>query len=97
MIHQIILKVILYLFVIKKNTDGGWNNWMDWSPCSVTCTIGTKTRTRLCNNPTPQNGGASCLGLGQDMMNCSTGTCSNISELLKKLLTQLLKIVFLIK
>jgi hypothetical protein len=75
MIHQIILKLILYLFVIKKNTDGGWNNWMDWSPCSVTCTIGTKTRTRLCNNPTPQNGGANCSGLSEDLQDCNAGYC----------------------
>jgi hypothetical protein len=70
-------------FLHFKFTDGGWSNWMSWSSCSVTCTNGTKTRSRLCNNPTPQNGGADCSGLSQDLLNCSAGACIISESIIK--------------
>lgn len=39
-------------------TDGSWSCWGSWSSCSS----GVKSRTRFCNNPAPENGGAACLG-----------------------------------
>uniref|UniRef100_H0XEH6 Complement C8 alpha chain n=1 Tax=Otolemur garnettii TaxID=30611 RepID=H0XEH6_OTOGA len=38
--------------------DGSWSCWGSWSAC----TAGTQGRRRQCNNPAPQNGGASCPG-----------------------------------
>ncbi|XP_003639070.1 complement component C8 alpha chain isoform X1 [Canis lupus familiaris] len=38
--------------------DGHWSCWSSWSACRA----GTQERRRECNNPTPQNGGASCPG-----------------------------------
>jgi len=40
--------------------DGNWGSWEPWSDCSVTCSNGTETRTRLCDNPKPMYGGANC-------------------------------------
>ena len=42
--------------------DGNWGLWGSWSECFPSCGNGTQTRTRLCNNPIPENGGAPCIG-----------------------------------
>ena len=39
-----------------------WGTWGTWTACSVTCGGGTRTRTKLCDNPAPANGGADCAG-----------------------------------
>uniref|UniRef100_A0A7N6BWX4 Complement component C8 beta chain n=1 Tax=Anabas testudineus TaxID=64144 RepID=A0A7N6BWX4_ANATE len=46
--------------------DGSWNCWGAWSSCSG----GTKTRSRQCNNPAPSKGGMDCRGLQQESTEC---------------------------
>ncbi|XP_053185368.1 complement component C8 beta chain [Scomber japonicus] len=46
--------------------DGSWSCWGSWSSCSG----GTMTRSRQCNNPAPSNGGMSCNGLQQEPTEC---------------------------
>ncbi|KAK0135985.1 Complement component C8 beta chain [Merluccius polli] len=46
--------------------DGGWSCWGPWSPCGGV----TKSRTRQCNNPGVRNGGAACLGLSLESIEC---------------------------
>ena len=46
----------LSLFLV----DGGVGAWMVWNDCSATCGTGTRTRTRLCDDPPPANDGAEC-------------------------------------
>ena len=43
--------------------DGGWSEWSQWSTCEKPCGGSVVNRTRLCNNPTPSNGGALCNGV----------------------------------
>nr|ALE18228.1 complement component C8a [Miichthys miiuy] len=47
-------------------TDGSWSCWGAWS----SCTSGRKTRTRTCNNPAPDGGGAPCLGSSSQTHQC---------------------------
>uniref|UniRef100_A0A3Q2PII5 Complement C8 alpha chain n=1 Tax=Fundulus heteroclitus TaxID=8078 RepID=A0A3Q2PII5_FUNHE len=47
-------------------TDGSWSCWGSWSSCSS----GTKSRTRVCNNPAPDMGGAACLGSATQTHRC---------------------------
>jgi len=56
---------------------GGWSGWSGWSSCSVSACgqTGSQTRTRSCNNPTPQYGGADCSGLTTDSQSCSAVAC----------------------
>ena len=61
--------------------NGGYGEWSDWSACSVTCNSGEKTRTRKCDNPSPQNGGKNCeeqgLGAASETAICEEAPCSN--------------------
>ncbi|CAJ1071708.1 complement component C8 alpha chain isoform X2 [Xyrichtys novacula] len=47
-------------------TDGSWSCWGAWSSCAS----GRKTRSRTCNNPAPDGGGASCLGSSSQSEHC---------------------------
>ncbi|KAM9791022.1 complement component C8 alpha chain [Syngnathus typhle] len=47
-------------------TDGSWSCWGGWSAC----TSGRKQRTRVCNNPAPDGGGAMCLGSSSQSERC---------------------------
>ena len=46
--------------------NGSWGSWASWGACMGTCingtalSNGTRTRTRLCNDPLPLNGGDDC-------------------------------------
>ena len=47
----------------------------------MTCNAGTKTRTRLCNNPSPSGGGSSCSGISSQSTSCNNGACPGIEKL----------------
>ncbi|XP_019955076.1 complement component C8 alpha chain [Paralichthys olivaceus] len=47
-------------------TDGSWSCWGAWS----SCTSGRKTRTRACNHPPPDGGGATCMGSSSYTQRC---------------------------
>ncbi|KAH9496722.1 hypothetical protein Btru_009793 [Bulinus truncatus] len=41
--------------------NGGWSDWADWM-CTANCPSNVMVRKRLCNRPTPANGGKDCTG-----------------------------------
>ena len=51
--------------------DGGWSSWSEWTMCNVLCGSGTQTRSRMCSNPTPLNGGDMCQGKSEQTMQCT--------------------------
>ncbi|XP_033743626.1 A disintegrin and metalloproteinase with thrombospondin motifs adt-1-like isoform X9 [Pecten maximus] len=53
--------------------DGQWGTWNSWTSCSVSCESGTRTRSRLCNNPAPAHSGRSCPGDEIDSEDCTSG------------------------
>ncbi|XP_059154883.1 uncharacterized protein LOC131940263 [Physella acuta] len=58
--------------------NGGWENWSQWSSCSVTCGSGVKSRSRECDSPKPENGGELCQGSKTETQVCDTG-CQDCS------------------
>lgn len=57
------------------SVDGNFTVWTSWSECSVTCAVGKQWRYRLCTQPTPQNGGADCVGDRSQMKTCQIADC----------------------
>ena len=51
-----------YLSEKPPAINGGYTEFRDSSPCSVSCGTGTIQRMRTCTNPAPQNGGQPCQG-----------------------------------
>ncbi|XP_022912170.1 semaphorin 5c [Onthophagus taurus] len=71
--------------VLNAKIDGGWSSWYDWSKCahisdpessgsdrySNSQGDGCLCRIRMCNNPSPQNGGVNCFGPAIQVINCT--------------------------
>lgn len=54
---------------------GGWTEWNNWTPCTVTCGNGTTQRHRSCTNPQPQYGGVDCKGPDSQIKECFLRHC----------------------
>ncbi|XP_078597011.1 uncharacterized protein LOC144873487 [Branchiostoma floridae x Branchiostoma japonicum] len=65
----------------KQIVNGGWSQWTDWAPCSVTCGNGTHERWRQCNSPPPKEDGKECVGLSTEMESCHLQDCPSCLEL----------------
>ncbi|GFT31287.1 hemicentin-1 [Nephila pilipes] len=55
--------------------NGEWGNWMDWTPCSMSCGVGLRQRSRICDNPKPQFGGSDCVGNDDEIDSCLLTKC----------------------
>ena len=60
--------------IVAGPQDGGWGPWTHWSNCPKPCGLSPGVlikRTRLCNNPPPQNGGKKCNGNAtEEVLSC---------------------------
>ena len=59
--------------LIQCPIHGHWSPWSEYSPCTATCEFGTRTRTRICNNPPPKFGGFYCKGPSENTVTCEAG------------------------
>ena len=58
-----------------STVDGGFSQWTAFGSCSISCGIGFKYRTRLCNTPAPAHGGKDCEGDLREAMSCNGDHC----------------------
>ena len=63
------------LFQLFPVIDGQWSEYGSWSNCSASCNGGSRNRTRVCNNPSPTNGGLDCVGDAEDFEDCNLHLC----------------------
>lgn len=67
-------------FCFLSAAKSQWSAWSPWSACSHTCS-GIKKRIRMCNSPTPSQGGLPCAGLKEEIALCNKrcpGTASTL-------------------
>jgi hypothetical protein len=67
----------MFIIFHGDKVDGGWEEWSDWSKCSVSCGKGTHSSTRACTNPVPRNGEA-CVGKTSRARECEGHLCQGI-------------------
>jgi len=61
--------------------NGAWSSWGEWSPCSLSCGGGNRTRQRKCNDPAPANGGEECEGEVKESEECGVNECPKQVEI----------------
>ncbi|XP_040533545.1 hemicentin-1 isoform X17 [Gallus gallus] len=66
---------VLVRVPLTVQVRGGFSDWLEWQPCSVTCGQGVQKRARWCNNPLPANGGRPCEGPDTDVRSCHNKPC----------------------
>ncbi|EDO49968.1 predicted protein, partial [Nematostella vectensis] len=55
--------------------DGGWSSWSWWARCTKTCGGGVQARSRMCNKPSPRDGGRTCPGKTVETRSCNSRDC----------------------
>ena len=75
-ISNISFECIVFVFTV----DGDWTDWTPWATCPVTCGGGIQNRSRSCSNPSPQYGGADCIGGDVEAQDCNIHFCPSKSN-----------------
>lgn len=55
--------------------SGEWGCWSDWSPCSVSCGVGTRLRSRKCLSMGDDFNGNGCDGSSVEYDECEQPLC----------------------
>ncbi|ELU06437.1 hypothetical protein CAPTEDRAFT_141382, partial [Capitella teleta] len=63
-----------------ETVPGGWGKWSRWGACSRSCGGGVEASERQCNNPSPENGGAYCIGQRTRFRSCNIHECPAASR-----------------
>ena len=63
------------MLCFAEKIDGHWSVWGSWGACSKTCDEGSRERSRVCDNPVPENGGLPCKGSAKGTDVCRKERC----------------------
>lgn len=69
--QSVFLSTLLEFFPLT--VDGVWNEWMQWSECTVSCGYGTRNRSRTCKGPYYK--GKECDGPKDETESCNAFSC----------------------
>ncbi len=78
-LYCIVLYCIALYCIVLYLVDGGWSSWAPSSPCSASCNRGQMSRSRSCTAPTPEHGGAACVGEDSDLVECIVRPCPGMT------------------
>ncbi|XP_035509461.1 hemicentin-1 [Morone saxatilis] len=70
-----LLGSVLVRVTLTVRVHGGYSEWAEWGPCSVSCGVGLQKRLRQCNNPLAANGGRHCAGSDRESRSCQGKPC----------------------
>ena len=62
--------------------DCEWDEWGDWSTCSLTCGGGEQTRSRVILRP-EAFGGVPCVGPPEETRACNEDACPGKTKMIK--------------
>lgn len=80
----------VHLYCLCFAVDGTWGSWQPWGECSSSCGGGQRTRARLCDGPSPSDGGRPCPGDSTQLSRCNTQACPGNVSLKKSFCVYLL-------
>ena len=60
------------IYLKRSIRHGDWSHWSPWSLCSVTCSSGLKSRTRICFKPDSRY---TCSGSNIELSRCHKYAC----------------------
>lgn len=63
------------LIFLWHAVNGNWTNWGAWTPCTKTCGLSYRKRSRSCTNPPPRYGGSGCNGKNDQVERCVGRAC----------------------
>lgn len=68
--------MFLIIIAFCVNYLGLWGCWTEWSPCTVSCGVGQKTRTREClTEGSGESNDISCDGPDAEFETCEMPNC----------------------
>ncbi|XP_076441377.1 coadhesin-like [Babylonia areolata] len=59
--------------------ESSWEEWGQWTVCSTTCGVGSRSRNRTCALAGTPNHGAQCRGKGSEKRTCVVG-CKSLTK-----------------
>ncbi|XP_067655539.1 sushi, von Willebrand factor type A, EGF and pentraxin domain-containing protein 1-like isoform X1 [Haliotis asinina] len=55
--------------------NGNWGEWSKKTQCSASCGGGTRSRSRRCDSPPPDEDGDTCVGVSEETEECNNDAC----------------------
>ena len=75
-----IIAIVLKLRIFYHPVHGGWRDDEEFSECSEVCGGGIQTKTKYCDNPTPEGGNLCPCNQSDDKEISCNGTIATLQQ-----------------